>query len=126
MSDPHFPPAPGAGPATAVHWEDPQRERAFGQWLDGIARAHGLDPSTVRPASADASFRRYLRVDGGQGSRIVMDAPPEKEDCRPFVHVAGLMADAGLLVPRVLERDEARGCMLLDDVGRQTKMEAID
>ncbi|TFZ06799.1 aminoglycoside phosphotransferase [Ramlibacter henchirensis] len=126
MSDSISPPARGAGSATAVHWEDPRREQAFGQWLQGIAPRHGLDPATVHPASADASFRRYLRVDGAQGSRIVMDAPPDKEDCRPFVHVAGLMADAGLLVPRVLEWDEARGFMLLDDLGRQTMMEAID
>jgi aminoglycoside/choline kinase family phosphotransferase len=126
MSDPHSPPAPGAGPATAVHWEDPRREQAFGQWLGSIASAHGLDPATLRPASADASFRRYLRIDGALGSRIVMDAPPDKEDCHPFVKVAGLMAEAGLLVPRVLEWDEPRGFMLLDDLGRQTMIERVD
>jgi len=126
MSDPLSPPASAAGSATAVHWEDPRREQAFGQWLSGIATAHGLDPATVRPASADASFRRYLRVDGAQGSRIVMDAPPDKENCRPFVHVAELMRDAGLLAPRVLEWDEPRGFMLLDDLGRHTMIEAVD
>ena len=126
MSDPHSPPASDAGSATAVHWEDPRREQAFGQWLSGIAPAHGLDPATVRPASADASFRRYLRIDGAQGSRIVMDAPPDKENCRPFVHVAELMLDAGLLAPRVLEWDEPRGFMLLDDLGRHTMIEAVD
>ena len=126
MSDPLSPPASDAGPATAVHWEDPRREQAFGQWLSTIAPAHGLDPATVRPASADASFRRYLRVDGAQGSRIVMDAPPDKENCRPFVHVAELMRDAGLLAPRVLEWDEPRGFMLLDDLGRHTMIEAVD
>ena len=126
MSDPLSPPALAAGSATAVHWEDPRREQAFGQWLSGIATAHGLDSATVRPASADASFRRYLRVDGAQGSRIVMDAPPDKENCRPFVHVAELMRDAGLLAPRVLEWDEPRGFMLLDDLGRHTMIEAVD
>ena len=126
MSDPLSPPASNAGSAPAVHWEDPRREQAFGQWLSGIAPAHGLDPATVRPASADASFRRYLRVDGAQGSRIVMDAPPDKENCRPFVHVAELMREAGLLAPRVLEWDEPRGFMLLDDLGRHTMIEAVD
>ncbi|KQT12336.1 aminoglycoside phosphotransferase family protein [Ramlibacter sp. Leaf400] len=126
MSDPFSPPAPSAGTACAVHWEDPRREQAFGQWLQGIAPRHGLDPATVRPASADASFRRYLRVDGAQGSRIVMDAPPDKEDCKPFVHVARLMQDAGLLVPRVLEWDEAPGFMLLEDLGRQTMIDVVD
>jgi hypothetical protein len=126
MSDSLSSPASGAGPADAVHWEDPRREQAFGQWLQGIAARHGLDPASVRAASADASFRRYLRVDAAQGSRIVMDAPPGKEDCRPFVHVARLMADAGLLAPRVLEWDEALGFMLLDDLGRHTMIEKVD
>jgi N-acetylmuramate 1-kinase len=126
MSDPLFPPASEAASATAVHWEDPQREQAFGQWLRAVAPAHGLDPATLRPASADASFRRYLRVDGIQGSRIVMDAPPDKENCQPFVQVAGLMQDAGLLAPRVLEWDEPRGFMLLDDLGHRTMIEAVD
>jgi aminoglycoside/choline kinase family phosphotransferase len=109
-----------------VAWSDPERERAFHQWLHAVAGPHGLDPSSLRPASADASFRRYLRVDGTQGSRIVMDAPPDKEDCRPFVKVAALMADAGLHVPRVLAWDEPQGFMLLDDLGRQTMIEVVD
>jgi aminoglycoside/choline kinase family phosphotransferase len=126
MSDPSFSPAPRAGAGPVVAWSDPQRERAFQQWLTGIAGPHQLDPASVRPASADASFRRYLRVDGTQGSRIIMDAPPDKEDCRPFVKVAQLMADAGLHVPRVLAWDEPQGFMLLDDLGRQTMIEVID
>src|SRR6478672_10181715 len=116
MSDPSFSPAPSAGHGPSVAWSDPERERAFHQWLHAVAGPHGLDPSSLRPASADASFRRYLRVDGTQGSRIVMDAPPDKEDCRPFVKVAALMADAGLHVPRVLAWDEPQGFMLLDDL----------
>ncbi|HZY17177.1 MAG TPA: phosphotransferase [Ramlibacter sp.] len=126
MSDPLSSPAPGAGASPGVTWSDPERERAFHAWLGGIAGAHGLDPATVRPASADASFRRYLRVDGREGSRIVMDAPPDKEDCRPFVKVAGLMADAGLHVPRILAWDEPQGFMLLDDLGRQTMIEVVE
>ena len=126
MSDPLPSPAPGAGANPAVAWADPRREQAFNEWLARVAPAHGLDPATVQPASADASFRRYLRVDGSRGTRIVMDAPPDKEDCRPFVHVARLMADAGLHVPRVLEWDEPQGFMLLDDLGRRTMIEAVD
>ena len=107
-------------------WSDPERERAFHRWLQAVAAQHRLDPATVRPASADASFRRYLRVDAAQGSLIVMDAPPDKEDCRPFVRIAQLMADAGLHVPRVLARDEPQGFLLLDDLGRQTMIELVD
>ncbi|TFZ01942.1 aminoglycoside phosphotransferase family protein [Ramlibacter humi] len=126
MSDSHTPPAPGAGAGGAVAWADPTREQAFGRWLAAVAPAHGLDPSTVRAASADASFRRYLRVDGAGRSFIVMDAPPDKEDCRPFVTIAQLMADAGLLAPRVLAWDEPQGFMLLDDLGTQTMIEVVD
>jgi aminoglycoside/choline kinase family phosphotransferase len=92
-----------------------------------VAPAHGLVPASLRPASADASFRRYLRVDvQGGGSRIVMDAPPDKEDCRPFVQVAQLMQAAGLHVPRVLDWDQANGFMLLDDLGDRTMIEVVD
>jgi aminoglycoside/choline kinase family phosphotransferase len=115
-----------SAPPSAVPWADPQREAAFGRWLASLAAAHGLDPATVRPASADASFRRYLRVDGTSGSLIVMDAPPDKENCHPFVKVAGLMAQAGLNVPRVLAWDEAQGFMLLDDLGERTLIEVVD
>ena len=121
--------APAAPPLTSaalVSWDDPQRQAAFHRWLDGIAPAHGLRPGSLRPASADASFRRYLRIDADAGSRIIMDAPPEKEDCGPFVKVAGLMDQAGLNVPRVLEWDEALGFMLLDDLGTRTMIEVVD
>jgi aminoglycoside/choline kinase family phosphotransferase len=117
-----------SAPATlpAVTWGDPQRKSAFEAWLGRIAPAHALDPASVRLASADASFRRYLRVDAAQGSLVVMDAPPDKEDCKPFVKVARLMQDAGLLVPRVLEWDEPQGFMLLDDLGSRTMIEVVD
>ncbi|MDI3509526.1 MAG: N-acetylmuramate 1-kinase [Betaproteobacteria bacterium] len=114
-------------PDPSVPWPDADREQAFGRWLAAIASAHSLKPDSVRLASADASFRRYLRVDtlGGE-SRIIMDAPPQKEDCRPFVKVASLMKDAGLRVPEVLAWDEAQGFMLLTDLGRDTMMAQID
>ena len=109
-----------------VTWADPQRETAFNAWLQALAGTQGLLPATLRPASADASFRRYLRVDTADGtSRIVMDAPPDKENCQPFVHVAGLMQAAGLLVPQILAWDEPQGFMLLPDLGTQTMMEQI-
>lgn len=110
-----------------VTWADPARQAAFDHWLQGLAAPQGLRPQTLRPASADASFRRYLRVDTEDGgSRIVMDAPPDKENCKPFVQVAGLMKAAGLLVPEVLAWDEPQGFMLLSDLGAQTMMEQID
>ena len=120
-------PAPHAAPsASSPSWSDPQRQMAFQTWLQDLVDVHGLDPSSVRAASADASFRRYFRVDSNTGSRIIMDAPPEKENCEPFVRIAGLMHDAGLLVPRILAWDAAQGFMLLEDLGQHTMMEVID
>ena len=110
----------------AIVWADPARAQAFAAWLASTAARHGLEPASVRPASADASFRRYFRINNATGgSCIIMDAPPDKEDCQPFVKVARLMADAGLPAPRVLAWDEAAGFMLLSDLGAQTMMEVI-
>ena len=75
---------------------------------------------TLEPASADASFRRYFRAQSRGRSCIVMDAPPPREDCRPFVRVAGLLRDAGVHVPEVLAQDLSRGFLLLTDLGRRT------
>lgn len=77
-------------------------------------------------ASSDASFRRYFRWADGVHSLIVMDAPPPQEDCRPFVKVAGLLADAGVHVPAVLASDLENGFLLLDDLGRHTYLDVID
>src|SRR5512133_3223552 len=120
------PPQPSFTPSAAVTWADPAREAAFRRWLDAVSPAHGLVPGSLRIASADASFRRYLRVEAAQGSHIIMDAPPDKEDSRPFVHVSRLMAQAGLNVPRVLEWDEPLGFMLLDDLGTRTMIDVLD
>jgi N-acetylmuramate 1-kinase len=128
MSEPQTPPLTVS--PHAVSWNDPQRELAFTLWLRRITASHGLVAETLRLASADASFRRYLRIDAGSAeagrSFIIMDAPPDKEDCGPFVKVAGLMQQAGLNVPRVLEWDPALGFMLLDDLGTRTMIEVIE
>jgi aminoglycoside/choline kinase family phosphotransferase len=115
-------------PSPAPVWADPARARAFQSWLAREASAHGLAPDTVRLASADASFRRYFRVDrvDGAGSCVIMDAPPAQENCTPFVQVGRLMEAAGLNVPRILTWDEPQGFMLLSDLGMQTLMDVID
>ncbi len=119
--------SPPLNPSAAVVWADSQRAQAFRAWLDTLVPAHGLRPATVRPASADASFRRYLRVDAQAGvSRIIMDAPPDKEDCRPFVQVQALLHAAGLCVPEILDWDAEHGFMLLSDVGTQTLIDILD
>jgi aminoglycoside/choline kinase family phosphotransferase len=118
-------PAPEPTLFAAPVWSDAQRAADFNAWLSGLVPLHQLDVHSLRSASADASFRRYFRIDSAQGSRIIMDAPPDKEDCRPFVKVARLMAQAHLHVPQVLAWDEAKGFMLLSDLGAQTLMQVI-
>lgn len=111
-----------------VPWADPARRAAFEAWLAGVAGRHGLLPASVRAASSDASFRRYLRVDaqgGPASSFIVMDAPPDKEDCRPFVKVARLLQAGGVGAPAILEWDEAQGFMLISDLGEHTLLSAL-
>jgi aminoglycoside/choline kinase family phosphotransferase len=102
------------------------RRAALTRWLDGLPAKYDLRADTVRPASADASFRRYFRVDAGAASLIVMDAPPEHEDSRPFVEVAALLRGAGLNAPQVLEWEVAQGFLLLTDLGTTTYLAALN
>ena len=118
--------SPDALPGAPIPWPDAPRRAAFERWLDGIAARHGLQPQTLAPASADASFRRYFRIAAaGGGSRIVMDAPPPQEDVRPFVRIARRIGAAGLHGPEVLEADEAQGFVLLSDLGRELYLPAL-
>jgi hypothetical protein len=99
-----------------------ERLEALRAWLAGPLAGAAF---TLAPASADASFRRYFRVTLASGTRIAMDAPPEREDCRPFVQVAQLMREAGLHVPAVLAADIERGFLLLSDLGNTTYLNAL-
>ena len=89
-------------------------------WLQAIAEKYSLDLTKLSPASSDASFRRYFRVPSQAGTLIVMDAPPPKEDCRPFVDVDRRLLSVGLNVPRILDQDLAQGFLLLTDLGPDT------
>jgi len=102
------------------------RRAALGAWLGALRSGYGLEPDSLRAASADASFRRYFRVDARGRTLIAMDAPPDKEDSRPFIHVAGLLRDAGLNAPQVLEADVAQGFLLLTDLGTTTYLAALN
>lgn len=93
----------------------PERLQQMEDWLKSAPEFGDID---IRPASADASFRRYFRVVDAVGtSYIVMDAPPDKEDMGPFLKVDTLFLGMGLNVPRVLRVDVARGFYLLSDLG---------
>ncbi len=109
-----------------VAWADPQRHSDFERWLAPLAVQHGLRSESLRAASADASFRRYLRIDSTQGaSLVVMDAPPPQEDVRPFVQIAKAIQQAGLHGPEVLAADTERGFLLLTDLGHTLYLDAF-
>ena len=81
----------------------------------------------IEPASADASFRRYFRVTLSDGSTsVVMDAPPDKEDCGPFIHVSSMLADMGLHVPVAEHKDIGQGFLLLNDLGATQYLSVLD
>jgi len=96
------------------------------EWLATLS-AEKVLPESVRPASSDASFRRYFRVDGPDGATyIAMDAPPPQEDVRPFIHVAEVFGEAGVSVPKILEKDVERGFLLLSDLGTTTYLHQLN
>jgi len=99
------------------------RSALLERWL---TERFGAGNYACAPASEDASFRRYFRVSADADSFIVMDAPPEHEDCRPFVMVARLFADAGAHVPAILEENLREGFLLLSDLGNRTYLHALD
>jgi N-acetylmuramate 1-kinase len=95
------------------------------EWLATVMAVQVL-PESLRPASSDASFRRYFRVDAPDGATyIVMDAPPPQEDVRPFIHVAEVFGEAGVSVPKVLAQDVERGYLLLSDLGSTTYLHQL-
>lgn len=105
------------------------RDAALAAWLEGIAAEQGLDlaASPLEAAGSDAGFRRYFRVrTAAGGTAVVMDAPPEYENLSAYVKVDGLMAAAGLNVPKILAVDGTRGFALITDLGRQTYLDVLN
>ena len=114
-------------PSPSLPSSDP-RLAGLRHWLQARAPQFGLRVDTLRPASADASFRRYFRVDTDdavQPSLIVMDAPPEREDSAAFVRVAHRFARAGASTPALLDTDLPAGYLLLGDLGMLTYADAL-
>lgn len=91
-----------------------------------VEKTLGIAVADISPASSDASFRRYFRVRQGGDSYVVMDAPPAKEDCGPFIKVSAAMATFGLHVPVVLQRDLAQGFLLLTDLGERQYLQVLN
>lgn len=113
---------------------DPRLAQAA-QWLHSqrlpLARlGWEIAPETLVPASSDASFRRYFRLqaqqrDRGANSLILMDAPPEKEPIGPFLKTAEIFATAGVNVPQIIASDPSQGFLLCSDLGSSTYLDAL-
>ncbi len=100
------------------------------EWLSSLDL---VETGSRRPASSDASFRRYFRLDVAPALRaklgdtlIAMDAPPERENVPAFIHVQGLLLEAGVTVPAIVARDVERGFLLLSDLGTTTYLSRLD
>ena len=93
------------------------------EWLSRDLR---LPHERLAPASSDASFRRYFRVFSPRGTYIVMDAPPGREDVRPYLKVSALLAALGAHVPQVHEIDAPRGLLLLEDLGTVSYLQRLE
>jgi hypothetical protein len=100
-----------------------ERDQLLRDWLNAVLPVR---PDRIAPASSDASFRRYFRVWFDGRTRIVMDAPPDKEDCRPFVAIARALRGLGLNAPEVLAGDLDQGLLLLTDLGSRPYLAELD
>ncbi len=116
-------------PPTSPSASPDERLRRLTDWL---AALNIVQVDTRRPASADASFRRYFRVDvlpalqAKLGETLIaMDAPPERENVPAFIHVQGLLFDAGVTVPAIVAQDVPNGFLLLSDLGTTTYLQRL-
>ncbi len=100
-------------------------------WINQLSFLADQKISPPLPASNDASFRRYFRIhatshDGQETSYIIMDAPVELEDCRPFIRISEQFIEMGLQVPKVLAKNLEQGFLLLTDLGSETYLSALE
>ncbi|VAW46642.1 Phosphotransferase involved in threonylcarbamoyladenosine t(6)A37 formation in tRNA [hydrothermal vent metagenome] len=100
-------------------------------WLTQLPFLVNQKVSPPLPASSDASFRRYFRIqvtnqEGAENTYIIMDAPVEVEDCEPFIRISKQLRNIGLNVPKVLAQNLEQGFLLLTDLGNQTYLSAME
>ena len=90
------------------------RLQQLNHWLSETINTRDFQ---LEPASGDASFRRYFRLKHNSETFIVMDAPPEQENCIPFIDIAERLLAVNINVPRIIEKDLQQGFLLLSDLG---------
>ena len=95
---------------------DSNRQKLREDFLNHCAR----QSMQLKPLAQDASFRRYFRLETAQESYILMDAPPDKEQIKPFILIAQHLSSLGLCSPKILNYDCTNGFILLEDLGDNT------
>jgi len=95
-------------------------------WLKSLDSKYNFDFDSIAAASNDASFRRYFRISSNNITYIIMDAPPEFEDCTSFINVAELLAKTNVNVPKALEINLKQGFLLLSDLGCTTYLQVLN
>ncbi|HHT00402.1 MAG TPA: aminoglycoside phosphotransferase [Thiomicrospira sp.] len=107
-----------------------ERFQIMMNWLESLSILQECEVTNPVPASSDASFRRYFRIEtkgaAGSNSYIIMDAPVKHEDCRPFIAVSEQLVKMGLTVPEVLAQDLDQGFLLLTDLGSTTYLSVLE
>lgn len=109
-----------------------ERFEELKNWLSSCPALNNKQYTLPVPASNDASFRRYYRIELIEPSEqdyrslIIMDAPPEYEDCLPFIKVSQQLAELGLNVPKVLDQNLEQGFLLLTDLGNTTFLSVLN
>lgn len=93
------------------------------QWIETEL---GIAEYSIETASADASFRRYFRLSVNDNSWIIMDAPPDREDCEPFVKIARLIESAGVHAPHIFDFNQSQGFMRLSDLGTVAYLDRLN
>ncbi|NWK53285.1 phosphotransferase [Acinetobacter sp. SwsAc5] len=91
-----------------------QREQLIQTWITSVL---GSDQFETHFLAGDASFRRYARIKLNNKTFMLMDAPPEKEDCGPFVTIDEFFAANAVRVPKIVAKDLTQGFLLLEDFG---------
>ena len=91
-----------------------QREQLIQTWLQAVLQSDQFEISFL---AGDASFRRYARIKLQNKTYMLMDAPPEKEDCVPFVNIDEFFDGHGIRVPHIIAKNLTQGLLLLEDFG---------
>ena len=94
--------------------------------LDWLENDLLLTVDACELASSDASFRRYFRIKVSDGTFIVMDAPPDKENTEPFIRVAKLLAQSQVNVPAIFQQNPTDGFLLLEDFGSECFLDRLN